>query len=197
MCKHRSVVRTDRQTSSQVGRRSSQCPRKLVTGSPWGPQPAGAGSGRGPAPLRARSRASGAPMEKSLADPLSLYQPILCPQDPAPSPALSQERAPGPCLPSAVQPRSRTAHTAKDEAEGRGAARLCVRVSPVDACEVPTLQRTARACGDQARPAAPGAQPRARGWPCGVSCLGLGTHTRGCACVLVPLESVTAFFAVT
>ena len=67
--------------------------------------------------------------------------------------------------------QDRTPTVAKDAAKWRGAVRLCVcrsAAAPVDACEVPTLQRTTRACGDQAGLAASGAQPRARGWPCRV-----------------------------
>lgn len=110
-----------------------------------------------------------------------------------PSPAMSAPGVPSRVLSAwcgTASRQDRTPTVAKDAAEWRGGVRLCVCGSapaPADACEVLTLQRTMRACGDQARLAASGAEPRARGWPCGVPRLlrdsqphvGVA-HTRAC-----------------
>lgn len=132
----------------------------------------------GPSPAAGKDRSIKCPHGKELGG-----SPELVPADPVPPGSRAQPRR----VPGARSRALSAQHGAaswQDRTQRRmrlrgEVLRACVCRSapaPVDACEVPTLQRTARACGDQARWAAPGAQPHARGWPCGVSCLGLGAQ---------------------
>lgn len=84
----------------------------------------------GPSPAVGKERSIRCPCGKELGGSTELLTANPVPPGSTPSPTMSQECPPGPCPPSALQPRGRTAHTAKDEAEWRGATRLCVRVSP-------------------------------------------------------------------
>lgn len=117
-------VVVDRQTDLLTGGQTKQSvAQKACDGFPVEASASWCWEWPGSAPLQARSGASGAPEEKSLADPLSLERPILCPRDPTPRPAVSAPGAPSRVLsaqPGAASRQDRTPTVAKDAAKWRG-----------------------------------------------------------------------------